>query len=53
MKKAIVGIVALVSATLATLIETPVFAAAPAPVPYSWTGFYAGRFWRRLERPGG
>jgi outer membrane immunogenic protein len=42
MKKAIVGIVALVSATLATLIETPVFAAAPAPVPYSWTGFYAG-----------
>jgi hypothetical protein len=39
MKKAIFGIAAFVSVTLVTLIETPVFAAAPAPVPYGWTGF--------------
>jgi hypothetical protein len=42
MKKAIFGIAAFVSATLATLSATPVYAAAPAPAPYGWTGFYAG-----------
>ena len=36
-KKAIFGV-----AAIAALIWTPAFATPPEPVPYSWTGFYAG-----------
>lgn len=41
MKKAIFKI-AIFGIALAALIGRPVFAAAPTPMPYSWTGFYTG-----------